>query len=129
LLGFQTPHLLDTDRGISVGGITLSNGEQPYGEEWPLHEDEVQVVFDVRLDGKPHPVPAFALPLIGPFEDWQRAMSWTHRIEWKSPTGVWRQHYHQKFARNLADASSRGSLMYHASSIMVLRWLLREAPD
>ncbi|KAH7083917.1 hypothetical protein FB567DRAFT_605020 [Paraphoma chrysanthemicola] len=114
---------------IKLSELSLTDGSTPDGETLPRQGTSVQVVFEVRLDGKPHPFAWAALPLIGAFEDWQHAMSWAHRMEWKSPSGVWRRHYLQKSDSVLEEKGSRGSLRVYMVGMMVVRWLLRQLPD
>lgn len=56
----------------------------PDGESGPAEGTKVDVIFEVRLDGKPHHAPLARLPLVGSQSDWSDALSCGMRIEWIS---------------------------------------------
>jgi len=116
-------------RWFSCGVRAITDHTLANGEDYPKEGDLVQIVFEVRLDDKPHPLAHCPLSLIGPFEDWHRAMSWAFRFEWKSPTGKWKRCYMRKRGNKLIEEGVRGALTNYVFGMAVLRWLLKEAPD
>ena len=53
------------------------------------------ITFEVRLDWKPHPYSWARLPLVGCFDDWDRANSWALKIGWIDSLGTHRTRYIQ----------------------------------
>ncbi len=49
----------------------------------------VYLVFELRLDGKPHDAPFSRLPLVGRFTDWRELSRLAVRMEWKTPKGCY----------------------------------------
>ncbi|KAL8907649.1 MAG: hypothetical protein Q9207_001301 [Kuettlingeria erythrocarpa] len=49
----------------------------------------VYLVFEVRLDGKPHDAPFGRLPLVGKFTDWRELSRLAVRMEWGTPNGCY----------------------------------------
>ena len=93
----------------------------------------VEVVFEVRKDGTPHPHAWARLSDIGPFENWGQANSFACRIEWEYPlgSGKWRFTYIQRkniFTR-FADDQVPGSLPVYSGAISFLQWLTNSTPN
>jgi hypothetical protein len=116
----EIAHLLVKDFRVSFKTSETS------GETHPPSGSQVQMVFEVRLDGKPHPHSWARLPKIGPFEDWDQANSWALRYEWEYPegSGNWRYGYAQtqRFSER-RDFNVPGSLSRYAIGVSVLYWL------
>ncbi|KAL8968050.1 MAG: hypothetical protein Q9183_002648 [Haloplaca sp. 2 TL-2023] len=55
----------------------------------------VNLVFEVRLDRRPHDAPYCRLPLVGGYSDWFEASSLGLRMEYRTPAG-WRAVYLQR---------------------------------
>ena len=54
----------------------------------------VYASIEIMRNGKPHPRNWSRLPLCGPFEDWDQALSWAIKLEWQlKDSGKWRQQY------------------------------------
>lgn len=49
----------------------------------------VYLVFELRLDGKPHDAPFSRLPLVGRFTDWRELSRLAVRMEWETPQGCY----------------------------------------
>ncbi|KAF2869182.1 hypothetical protein BDV95DRAFT_596840 [Massariosphaeria phaeospora] len=91
------------------------------GISWPVEGTFYSVTFEVRRDWKPHPYSWARLPLLGPFEDWDRANSWALLIEWTDSTGQHRSRYHQcERTWNLLDYKSSGSMQGYARGIEMI---------
>jgi hypothetical protein len=90
------------------------------GLEWPAENTYYDLIFEVRTDWKPHPLSWARLPLLGPFEDWDRANSWALRIDWKDTSGQNRFKYlHCEKPRTMMNSESNGSLLPYAHGIEV----------
>ena len=55
------------------------------GFNYPKPYSKVNPVYKIRMDGKRHLDACCALPYIGPFQDWKRAVSWALRLDWQDP--------------------------------------------
>ncbi len=55
--------------------------------EGPAPGTPITVVFELMLDGSPHPRPWARLPKVGCFEDWNLANSIGVRVEWSEKNG------------------------------------------
>lgn len=99
---------------------TPRNKSEYDGYQWPKPDTFFTSTFEVRLDGKPHPYAWARLPLIGTFEDWDRANSWGFRIGWKDPGGKSRSRYIQcEQMGSPLDSRAPGSLLPYARGIEV----------
>jgi hypothetical protein len=65
------------------------------GIDLPPRHTVYGTVFEVRLDGKSHPMSYFRGPQVPVFLNSNIADSWALRIEWKDPTGQHRARYIQ----------------------------------
>jgi hypothetical protein len=99
---------------------TLSGGLSADGVEWPAAGSFFTVNFEVRTDWKPHPYSWARLPLVGPFEDWDRANSWAMSINWVDLSGKNRTKYvHCERPLMLMNEQSCGSVQPYARGIEV----------
>jgi hypothetical protein len=98
---------------------TLKN-YSPDGVEWPIDGSFFNITFEVRTDWKPHPFSWARLPLIGPFEDWDRANSWAMSIDWTDASGQSRSKYlHCQMPLMMMSKESNGSIQPYARGIEV----------
>ncbi|KAF2018388.1 hypothetical protein BU24DRAFT_491356 [Aaosphaeria arxii CBS 175.79] len=93
------------------------------GIDAPRKNDTFQLVFEVRLDGKPHSRSWARLPHIGPFTNWNIANSWALRIEWRDPQGSWRSRYCQSDTPQRIPDSSRGMIDTYANGVGIMHFL------
>jgi hypothetical protein len=99
---------------------TLPKGGLKDGLEWPAENTYYDITFEVRTDWKPHKYSWARLPLLGPFEDWDRANSWALRIDWKDPSGQNRFKYlHCERPHLIMNKDSNGSIQAYARGIEV----------
>jgi hypothetical protein len=106
---------------------TLSNDPTKDGMEWPAKDTYFNLTFEVRRDWKPHPFSWARLPLIGPFEDWDRANSWALSVNWIDPSGQHRSKYlHCERPHKMMNTDSDGSIQAYARGIEVIHWLYNE---
>jgi hypothetical protein len=90
------------------------------GLDWPAEDTHFDVTFEVRTDWKPHPYSWACLPLVGPFEDWDRANSWAVFIGWKDPSNQYRKKYlHCETPHTMVDKDSNGSIQPYVHGIEV----------
>jgi hypothetical protein len=90
------------------------------GVNWPIEGSFFTVTFEVRRDWKPHPFSWARLPLIGPFQDWDRANSWAMSISWVDASGKDRLKYlHCENPTNRLNKDSNGSIQPYARGIEV----------
>lgn len=99
---------------------TLSMEDLKDGLEWPAHGSYYSVTFEVRTDWKPHPYSWARLPLIGPFEDWDRANCWALNMSWTDLKGTPRTRYiHCERPNAMMNTASAGSVQPYARGIEV----------
>ncbi|KAI4639082.1 hypothetical protein J4E93_009572 [Alternaria ventricosa] len=99
----------------------------------PPSGSHVEVVFEVRKDGTPHPHAWARLSDIGPFENWGQANSFACRLEWEYPlgSGKWRFTYIHRtnIYTRFADDQVPGSLPTYSGAISFLQWLTNSTPN
>ncbi|EAT80620.1 hypothetical protein HBH56_142540 [Parastagonospora nodorum] len=106
---------------------TLPGGPSSDGVEWPAEGSFFNVTFEVRLDWKPHPFSWARLPLVGPFQDWDRANSWAISINWEDAGGNHRSKYlHCERPLKMVHSDEPGSFTPYANGIEVIHWLFNE---
>jgi hypothetical protein len=99
---------------------TLSNDPTKDGMDWPAKDTYYNLTFEVRTDWKPHPFSWARLPLVGPFEDWDRANSWALSANWIDPSGQHRSKYlHCERPHKMMNTDSDGSIQAYARGIEV----------
>ena len=99
---------------------TLPGGPSSDGVEWPAEGSFFNVTFEVRLDWKPHPFSWARLPLVGPFQDWDRANSWAISINWEDAGGNHRSKYlHCERPLKMVHSDEPGSFTPYANGIEV----------
>jgi hypothetical protein len=90
----------------------------------------VETVYEVRLDGKRHPNACSTLSVIGPLQDWERAVSWALRMDWQDPDKKRHQLYFmRKDPLRFLEKSERSFSANYAQEIAYVKWLLGEPND
>ena len=96
------------------------------GVDVPSRDTLYATVFEVRLDGKPHPMSYMQGPKIPVFVNSDISDSWALRIEWNDPNGVFRSRYIQPtgthFNYNLPNAG-RGQSEHYLRCISLIHHL------
>jgi hypothetical protein len=83
------------------------------------------VVFEVRLDGKPHPKSYGRLPTVKAFKNQDIANSWALRVEWNTPSGENKSRYIQwGQGVDVGQGVGRGHHNAYFRSISVLHFLV-----
>jgi hypothetical protein len=93
------------------------------GFDAPRENDSFQLVFEVRLDGKPHQKSWARLPHIGPFMNWDIANSWALRIEWRDPQEHWRSRYCQSVTQQRIPDTQPGTLDTYVNGAGIIHYL------
>jgi hypothetical protein len=109
-----TPASTETDETVAAG------------VEVPGRDTLYATVFEVQLDGKPHPMSFMRGPKVPIFVNSEIADSWALRIEWKDPNGVFRSRYIQPtgthFNYNVPNAA-RGQSEHYLRCISMIHHL------
>ncbi|KAH6872606.1 hypothetical protein BKA58DRAFT_456197 [Alternaria rosae] len=128
IFDLKTDYKSETKQGYTWRTArTLPKDFSSDGVEWPAENSFFTVTFEVRTDWKPHPFSWARLPLIGPFEDWDRANSWAMSISWVDASGQDRLKYlHCERPYMMVNEDSMGSIQPYGQGIEVIHWLFNE---
>jgi hypothetical protein len=135
-------HIVPQKKGFQLGVLELIIHQKHYeghhniafrpyvdkvdGFVAPKKNDALQLVFEVRLDGKPHPRSWARLPRVGPFMNWSIADSWALRIEWKDPNGEWKYRYCQSVTQQRIEDTTSGTLDTYVHGAGIIHFLFQK---
>ena len=98
IINFQRTRPMQVAKGRVVFTINSEKTKDAFKIPIPAKDGTVvDVVFEIREDGKPHPRSLVRLPTVGPTEDWDRANSLALCATWKDADGNGRTRYFQRF--------------------------------
>jgi hypothetical protein len=97
----------------------------------PKPDTPVYIIFEVRLDWKPHSRSWARLPKVGSFHNWDRANSFAIRVEWEQPlgSGTWLWTYAYMSTASLLDEDIPGATKSYGHALQLIHWLFQENPN
>ncbi|KAI4661757.1 uncharacterized protein J4E78_004547 [Alternaria triticimaculans] len=104
------------------------------GTMGPKQNQPYYIVFEVRRDGRAHPMAWSRLPEIGPFLNWEEGRALAARIEWEYPIGSGKFRFRYIQTRkiftflDLEQHDYRGSNINYYRSIAMTQWLFNAEP-
>ena len=125
--GTHTRILFDLTRKYSVEGSINLSFDMPKSIKEPAAGTWVYPVFEVRIDGEPHPVPYARVARTGPWSDWHLANTLGVRIEFQRQSGEWCAMWLQlSKAHIIINTDIPGSETGYEKAMTVLRTLRHE---